>query len=98
MLTFEEWVLSGNKLQRFSSGLEPDPEPPLEFRPDANSNKATLATPPLGGLQPEVERISNILCQFHDCIFKLNKLLKTYFFKHGNYGIQLDLTDNVSLK
>jgi hypothetical protein len=31
MLTFVELVMCGNPLQRFSSGLEPDPEPTLEF-------------------------------------------------------------------
>jgi len=38
MLTFEERVLCGNPLQRFRSGLEPDPEPTWEFGPVANTN------------------------------------------------------------
>jgi len=38
MLTFEERVLCGNTLQRFGSGLEPDPEPTREFGPVANTN------------------------------------------------------------
>ena len=37
MLTFEERVLYGNPLQRFGSGLEPDPEPTREFGPVANT-------------------------------------------------------------
>jgi len=37
MLTFEERVLCGNPLQRFGSGLEPDPEPTREFGPVANT-------------------------------------------------------------
>ena len=38
MLTFQERVLCGNPLQRFGSGLEPDPEPTREFGPVANTN------------------------------------------------------------
>jgi len=38
MLTFEERVLCGNPLQRFGSGLEPDPEPTREFGPVANTS------------------------------------------------------------
>jgi hypothetical protein len=38
MLTFEEQVLCGNPLQRFSSRLEPDPEPTREFGPVANTS------------------------------------------------------------
>jgi len=38
MLTFEERVLCGNPLQRFGSGLEPDPEPTQEFGPVANTS------------------------------------------------------------
>jgi hypothetical protein len=37
MLTFEEWVLCGNPLQRFGSELEPDPEPTQEFGPVGNT-------------------------------------------------------------
>jgi len=37
MLTFQERVLCGNPLQRFGSGLEPDPEPTREFGPVANT-------------------------------------------------------------
>ena len=44
MLTFEERVLCGNPLQRFGSGLEPDPEPTREFGPVANT---CVAPPPL---------------------------------------------------
>jgi len=39
MLTFEERVLCGNPLQRFGSGLEPDPEPTREFGPGANTTR-----------------------------------------------------------
>ena len=42
MLTFEERVLYRNRLQRFGSGLEPDPEPTREFGPVANTNKDRL--------------------------------------------------------
>jgi len=42
MFTFEKRVLCGNPLQRFSSGLEPDPEPNREFEPVANTT--TLIT------------------------------------------------------
>ena len=38
MLTFEERVLCGNPLQRFGSGLEPDPEPTRDFGPIANTS------------------------------------------------------------
>ena len=38
MLTFQERVLCGNPLQRFGSGLEPDPEPTREFGPVANTS------------------------------------------------------------
>jgi len=38
MLTFEERVLCGNPLQRFGSGMEPDPEPTWEFGHVANTN------------------------------------------------------------
>jgi hypothetical protein len=37
ILTFEEWVLCGNPLQQFGSGLELDPEPTREFGPVANT-------------------------------------------------------------
>ena len=37
MLTFQERVLCGNPLQRFGSGLEPDPQPTREFGPVANT-------------------------------------------------------------
>jgi len=40
MLTFEQRVLCGNLLQRFGSGLEPDPEPTREFGPVANTKYA----------------------------------------------------------
>jgi hypothetical protein len=39
MLTFEERVLCGNSLQRFNSGLEPDPEPTREFGLFGNTRK-----------------------------------------------------------
>ena len=39
MLTFQERVLCGNPLQRFGSGLEPDPEPTREFGPVANTTQ-----------------------------------------------------------
>jgi len=39
MLTFEEWVLCGNPLQWFGSGLEPDPELTREFGPIAHTTK-----------------------------------------------------------
>jgi hypothetical protein len=38
MMTFEERVLCGNPLQRFGSGLEPDPEPTWDFGPVANTS------------------------------------------------------------
>ena len=37
MLTVEERVLCGNSLQRFGSGLEPDPEPNRDFGPIAHT-------------------------------------------------------------
>ena len=42
MLTFEERVLCGNSLQRFGSGLEPDPEPTRESGPVANTTHDQL--------------------------------------------------------
>jgi len=45
MLTIEEWVLSGNPVQRFGSGLEPDPELMREFGPVANSGRGILTIP-----------------------------------------------------
>jgi len=42
MLTFEERVLCGNPLQRFGSGLEPDPEPTREFGPVANTTPSGI--------------------------------------------------------
>ena len=41
MLTFEERVLCGNPLQRFGSGLEPDPEPTREFGTIANTSNVS---------------------------------------------------------
>jgi len=41
MLTFQQQVLCGNPLQRFSSGFEPDPEPTREFGPVANTSGAS---------------------------------------------------------
>jgi len=38
MLTFEEWVWCGNALQRFGTGLEPEPEPTRESGPVANTS------------------------------------------------------------
>jgi len=37
MLTFEERVLCGKLLQRFGSGLEPDPEPTRQLGPVVNT-------------------------------------------------------------
>ena len=37
MLTVEGRVLCGNSLQRFGSGLEPDPEPKRDFGPIAHT-------------------------------------------------------------
>jgi len=42
MFTFEELVLCGNPLQRFGSGLEPDPEPTREFGPVANTSQGAF--------------------------------------------------------
>jgi len=36
MSTVEEWVVCGNQLQQFGSGLEQDSEPTREFEPIAN--------------------------------------------------------------
>jgi len=44
MLTFEERVLCGNPLQRFGSGLEPDPESTREFGPVANTRLRECAS------------------------------------------------------
>jgi hypothetical protein len=38
MLSFEKRVLCGNPLQRFGSGLEPDPEPTWKFEQVANTS------------------------------------------------------------
>jgi hypothetical protein len=38
MLTVEEWVLCGNRLQQFGSRLELDPEPIREIGPVANNH------------------------------------------------------------
>jgi len=45
MLTVEERVLCGNPLQRFGSGLEPDPEPTREFGPVANTSNEVPECP-----------------------------------------------------
>jgi hypothetical protein len=44
MLTFEEWVVGGNLVERCSSGSEPDPEPNREFVPVANTTPESLQT------------------------------------------------------
>ena len=43
MLTFEERVLCGNPLQRFGSGLDPDPEPTRESGPVASTSHMVLS-------------------------------------------------------
>jgi hypothetical protein len=44
MLTFEEWVVGGNLVERCSSGSEPDPEPNREFVPVSNTTPESLQT------------------------------------------------------